>query len=159
MWLALPVCALHRAAKGLQRDPAAANLARSVPHATRHTPHAAHLGSRGSDCGWQADQRVIAAEAHVPMLEAAAKQAHARAVSEAAARELLQARAEASEKRLGRLEAANHLLLHQNTKAAPRTGRTQRVAPPPVPPPAPLSPVDAPLPVVHVAQSPFTERT
>jgi hypothetical protein len=51
--------------------------------------HAAHLGSRGSDCGWQADQRVVAAEARVPMLEAAAKQAHACAVSEAAARELL----------------------------------------------------------------------
>ena len=73
-----------------------------------------------------ADEKARMAEARVPILEAAAKQAQARAVSEAAARELLQARAEAAEARLGRLEAATHLMRQRaDSKAPSRAPLTQ----------------------------------
>ena len=67
-----------------------------------------------------AEERSRAAEARVPQLEAAAKQAHARAVAEATARELLQARAEASERRVGRLVELNAASVsHDHRRALP----------------------------------------
>ena len=86
-----------------------------------------------------AEERNRSLEALVPQLEAAAKQADARAATEASARELLAKRAEASEARLGRLEAANHIMRQQRQQRKAMAGGVA-AAPPPdhAPPAAPL---------------------
>lgn len=108
-----------------------------------------------------AEERARAAEARLPTLEATAKQAQARATSEAGSRELLLARAEASEARLGRLEAANHLIRQQRgghgEGAKPlRSIRPQRGAAPPMTTDAAATPaVQTPIAAVSPSATPL----